>query len=101
MVYVPSDIDVQDYSIVIHIEIISNVYTKPIKIKYLDLASKTLESENASTITSTSGNPVQHYSLNENQINDYKNNAGILITKDSTSYLNLNNKSGIQIMDVI
>ena len=100
LVYTPSNIDVQDYSVVLHIEMISNVYTKPIKIKYLELASKTLESENASTIISTSGNPTQHYSLDENGLNDYKNNAGILITKDSTSYLNLNNKSGIQIVDV-
>lgn len=97
LVYVPSDINVEDYSVVMHIDIISNVYTKPIKIKYLELASKTLETDSASTITSMSGNPVEHYSLDQNGQVDYKNNAGILITKDSTSYLNLNNKSGIQI----
>jgi hypothetical protein len=97
LVYVPSDINVENYSVVIHMNIVCNVYTKPIKIKYLELAAKTLEAENVSTITSISGNPVEHYSLDENGQIDYKNNAGILITKESTSYLNLNNKSGIQV----
>jgi len=98
LVYSPSDIDITDYSVVMHLEFVSNVYTKPIKLKYLELASKTTESNNVSTITTTSGAPVEHYSLDENQLFDYQNDSGILITKESTSYLNLNNKSGIRMV---
>ena len=98
LVYIPSDIDIKDYSVVIHLDMVSNVYTKPINLKYLELASKTTQKDVPSTITSPSGNAVQHYSIDGNGLFDYQNSSGILITKESTSYLNLNNKSGIKIV---
>jgi hypothetical protein len=100
LVYVPSEIDVKDYSVVIHLDLISNVYTKPINLKYLELASKVTQKDVPSTVTSPSGNPVEHFSIDENELLDYQNSSGILITKESTSYLNLNNKSGIKIVGI-
>jgi hypothetical protein len=100
LIYPPSNINLNDYSVVIHLSIISNMITSPTNIKYLELIGKSISESTAGTITAESSEKVEHYYLNENNEIDYKNNSGIFITKQSTSYINLNKNSGIKVVNV-
>jgi len=99
LIYPSTNIDVRDYSLVIHLTIISHLLTYPTQIKYLEILGKSLPNTSAGTVTSQSAEKVEHFYIDANSVYDYKNNAGILITKESTSYLNLSNNSGITVVN--
>ncbi len=101
LVYPPSDIDLNAYSLVIHLTIISHVITSPIEIKFMEIIGKSMPNTTAGTITSESGEKVEHYFLNNDSLEEYKENAGVFITKSSGSYLNLSNNSGVRVVELL
>ena len=100
IVYPPTDIDIQNYSLVVHLTMISHVMTYPTQIKYLEFASKSAKGVEPGVISSESSEQVQHYFINENNVEDYTTNSGVFVTKDSTSYLNLKNNSGVGVVNL-
>jgi hypothetical protein len=100
VVYPPSDVDLQEYSVVVHLTMISDVMTYPTQIKYLEFASKTATSIQPGTISSESSEQVEHYFINASNEEEYKTNSAVFITKDSTSYLNLKNNSGVGVVNL-
>jgi hypothetical protein len=100
IVYPPTDVDIQEHSLVVHLTMISHVMTYPTQIKYLDFASKTATSTQPGTISSESSEQIEHYFINESNQEEYKTNSAVFITKDSTSYLNLKKNSGIGVVNL-
>lgn len=101
IVYPPSDIDIEEYSVVLHLTMISHLMTYPTQIKYLEFASKTTTSSEPGTISSESSEQVEHYFINSSNEEEYKNNSAVFTTKDSTSYLNLKNNSGVGVVNIV
>lgn len=100
VIYPPADIDLQEYSVVLHLTMVSDVMTYPTQIKYLEFASKTATSTQPGTVSSESSEQVEHYFINVSNEEEYKTNSAIFITKDSTSYLNLKNNSGVGVVNL-
>jgi hypothetical protein len=100
IVYPPQDVSVQDVSVVIHITLISHALSYPTQIKYLELIGKTSTNSVPGIITSESSEGVEHYFINELGQEEYKANSAVFITKDSTSYLNLKNNSGVGVVNL-
>ena len=101
IVYPPTDVDIQDYSVVVHLTMISHVMTYPTQIKYLEFASKSAKGTEPGTISSESSEQVEHYFVDENNLDNYGINSAVFVTKDSTSYLNLKNNSGVGVVNPI
>lgn len=100
IVYPPTNISIEDYSLVIHLDIVSSVFESPIKIKYLEIFGKTLNENSSAKISSISSNSLEYYSLTDNGLIDYKNNTNVFIHKNSGSYLSLGNNSGIGVSSI-
>jgi hypothetical protein len=98
----PSGITIKDLAIVVHIEMtVDGINTRPIKIRRLQLASKSLNANSFNEIGTRFGNNVYPYSRtsdNENPVYSYKNYNTYSISKTTKPYLYLTRNSGIQPM---
>ncbi len=100
IIYIPSDVDIKNTGIVVHVELLSKgVSETPIKIKSIQLASQALNSKSSNPVGTKYG--VDIYPLvNMTLSDDYKARNPYSIYKGSTPHLYLTSNSGIRLRDV-
>ncbi len=100
IIYLPSDIDIKNTGIVVHVELLSNgISETPIKIKSIQLASQALNSKSSNPVGTRYGIdifPVTNMTL----FDDYKAQNPYSIYKSSTPHLYLTSSSGIRLRDI-
>lgn len=100
VIYVPSDVDIKNTGIVVHVELLSNgISETPIKIKSIQLASQALNSKSSNPVGTKYGIdifPVTKMTL----FDDYKAQNPYSIYKGSTPHLYLTASSGIRLRDL-
>ena len=100
IIYPPSDIDIKNTGIVLHVELLSRgIAETPIKIKSIQLASQALNSKSSNPVGTKYG--VDIYPLmNTALYDDYKAQNPYSIYKGSTPHLYLTSNSGIRLRDI-
>jgi hypothetical protein len=100
VIYLPSDIDIKNTGIVVHVELLSTgVSETPIKIRSIQLASQALNSKSSNPVGTKYGIdifPVTNMTL----FDDYKAQNPYSIYKGSTPHLYLTSNSGIRLRDI-
>lgn len=97
IIYPPQNIDFNSLAIVVHLEIACDgIRSKPIKIRSLQLASQSLSATQPTPIGTRFGNDIYPYKKSGIYF-DYKSKNPFTIYKESTPYLYLTKKSGIEI----
>jgi len=97
IVYLPPSIDIEDTAIVLHIVMKSDgIIKNPIKIRSLQLSSRSLDSLITNPINTKFGEPMYPYTR-YGFYYDYKARNPYLMYKDSTPHLYLTKNSGIEL----
>jgi hypothetical protein len=101
IIYLPTDADVKNTGIVVHVEILSKgVSETPIKIKSIQLASQSLSSKSSNPVGTKYGVdifPLTNLALYD----DYKARNPYSIYKSSTPHLYLTSNSGIRLRNIL
>ena len=96
IIYMPPNISFNDVAIVMHIEITTDgIFSSPIKIRKLELASQAYNAETSNPIGTRFGLPVYPYKK-YGVYYDYKSKNPYRITKRQHPYLHLTASSGIE-----
>lgn len=98
VIYPPSGVDINNLSIVVRIEGTNeSIYDYPVVVKSLQLASKSLSSAESNPIGTRFGNDIYPYKKSGIYY-DYAGKTPVTITKGTTPYLYLTEKSGIEVV---
>lgn len=97
LIYLPANIDINDLAIVTYCEFnVRGIYSKPLKLKNLQFASRTLNKNTFNKIGTRFGKNVYPYAKSGIYYNNSIKNP-ICIYKGSTPYLYTSNSSGIEV----
>jgi hypothetical protein len=97
IIYPPSSVKFEDLAISVHLDFsVKSTINRKIKIKNLELSSRSLDEDASTPINTKSGTKLYPY-IKNGIYNDYKGKNPISIYKKSNPYLHLTRYSGIKL----
>lgn len=98
VIYLPPKVDFSRLAVVVHVEMsVDGIFSRPVKIKNLEISGRSLNEDLANKIFSRLGSSASPYTKYGVYF-DYDDKNPFSIYKDSTPYLYLNKHSGLKVV---